>query len=143
MNAKIARAAAVTAFVLGLAAPAVAQDAYAGYLCCNLRTEGSCISDSNYAENGKKIIPFGTPTKMTGYGRQRVQIEVNGGRQAIGNDYSRDLDLPTFAKRYVVTEDPKAKLASAPPKIRQAVESARLVPGMTREQVLMSVGYPI
>lgn len=114
-----------------------------GYLCCNLRTDGSWISDINYAESGKRIIPAGTPAKPTGYGRYRVYVELNGGKQAIGNDYSRDLDMATFAKRYIVAEDPKQAMAKMPPKVREAIESARLRPGMTRSQVLMAVGYPV
>ena len=115
-----------------------------GFLCCNLRTDGSWISDSNYAENGKRILPVGTPAKVTGYGRQRVHVELNpGGKQAIGNDYSRDLELPVFAQRYVVAEDPRTKIAKFPPKIREAIQSARVTKGMTREQVLMAVGYPM
>ncbi|RYE92515.1 MAG: hypothetical protein EOO78_28685, partial [Oxalobacteraceae bacterium] len=34
---------------------------YDGFLCCNLRTDGSWISDSNYAEDGKRVLPVGTP----------------------------------------------------------------------------------
>ena len=126
-----------------LPAIALAQPQPEGFLCCNMRTDGSWISDSNYAEGGKKIIPVGTPTKVTGYGRSRVQVDVNGSKQAIGNDYSRDLDLGAFAARYVVTQDPKPKIAGYPAKIRDAINSARVTPGMTREQVLMAVGYPI
>ncbi|MDM0038283.1 hypothetical protein QTH89_17775 [Variovorax sp. J22G21] len=135
----IAGAALLGAFSL----PAAAQPTYDGYLCCNVRSDGSWISDSNYAESGKRVIPVGTPTRVTGYGRSRVQVEINGAKQAIGNDYSRDLDLGTFAKRWVVTEDPSAKIAKFPPKIRDAIKSARIAKGMTREQVAMAVGYPI
>src|SRR5580658_772517 len=77
---------------------ALADDKFAGYLCCNMRTDGSWITGINYAENGKTIIPVGTPVKVDGYGRQRVRIEVGGKKQAIGNDYSRDLKLDVFAK---------------------------------------------
>lgn len=121
-----------------------AQPTPEGYLCCNLRTDGSWISDINYAENGKRIVPVGTPVRVTGYGRYRAHVELAGsGKQAIGNDYSRDLDMGTFAQRYVVAEDPKIKLDSYPAKVREAITTARLLPGMTREQVLMSVGYPV
>ncbi len=120
-----------------------AQSLPQGYLCCNMRTDGSWISDANYAENGKRVIAVGTPVKATGYGRYRVYVEIGGGKQAIGNDYSRDLQLEAFAKRYIVEADPKAKLATYPARIRNAITSARLVPGMTREQVLMAVGYPM
>ena len=114
-----------------------------GYLCCNLRTDGSWISDINYAENGKRVIPLGTPVKATGYGRYRVYVELPDGKQAIGNDYSRDLALPEFAARYIVATDPKQKLAGLSPKMRKAIETGRVMPGMTREQVLMAVGYPV
>ena len=142
----IRTSALVVAALLGaLSLPAGAQDrpTYNGFLCCNLRTDGSWISDSNYAESGKRLIPVGTPAQVTGYGRQRVNVLIDGKKQDIGNDYSRDLDLGAFAKRFVVTEDPAARIASFPPKIREAIRSARITKGMTREQVAMSVGYPI
>jgi len=135
--------AVAAALLCALSLPAAAQPTFDGFLCCNMRTDGSWISDSNYAENGKKVIPVGTPARVTGYGRNRVQVELAGSKQAIGNDYSRDLDLGAFAKRYVVGEDPARKIAGYPPKIRDAIKSARITKGMTREQVAMAVGYPI
>ena len=120
-----------------------AEDKFAGYLCCNMRTNGSWISDINYDENGKRIIPVGTPLKVTGYGHYRVKVDINGKSQAIGNDYSRDLALDVFARRYVVAEDPAAKIATFPKKTQDAIASARIVIGMTREQVMMSVGVPV
>ena len=132
-------------FAAGLTASmaGIAEDRPAGYLCCNMRSDGSWISDINYDENGKKIIPVGTPLKVTGYGHYRVKVDINGKSQAIGNDYSRDLALDAFAKRYVVADDPAAKIGTYPKAIQDAIAQARLVLGMTREQVLMSVGYPV
>lgn len=114
-----------------------------GFLCCNMRTDGKWISDINYQEAGKRVVPFGTPAKFKDYGRYRVYVKLGDTDQAIGNDYSRDLDLKTFAQRYIVADDPKAKAASFAPKIRKAIENAQVMVGMTREQVLMSVGYPV
>ncbi len=139
----IGRIAVIAALLGAFAVPAWAQPTFDGFLCCNLRTDASWASDSNYAESGKRIIPVGTPVRVTGYGRYRVHIEVAGGKQDIGNDYSRDIDLGTFAQRWVVKEDPAAKLATFPPKIRDAIKSARVTKGMTREQVAMAVGWPI
>ena len=126
-----------------IADPALADDKFAGFLCCNMRTDGSWISDINYAENGKTVIPAGTPVKVLGYGRQRVHIEIGGKKQAIGNDYSRDLAIDVFAKRYVVSDSPSDKLAQYPKPIQDAITSMRLTKGMSREQVLMAVGYPV
>ncbi len=144
-NAKPACRARQLLLIAGLlaAGAAQAQATFSGYLCCNMRTDGAWISDINYAENGKRVIAAGTPVTITGYGRYRVNTSMAGQRQDIGNDYSRDLDLETFAKRYVVATDPKAALAKASPRVRKAVETQRLVKGMTREQVLMSVGWPV
>jgi hypothetical protein len=89
------------------------------------------------------VIPAGTPVKATGFGRSRVFVEFPDGKQAIGNDYSRDMQMEEFARRYVVTEDPAAKLASYPADIQAAIKAAKVKKGMTREQVLMAVGYPI
>jgi len=141
----VARSFQFLIFAVGLTASlaGIAEDKPVGFLCCNMRTDGSWISDINYDENGKKIIPAGTPIKVTGYGRYRVKVDINGKGQAIGNDYSRDLALDVFAKRYVVGDDPAAKIATYPKKIQDAIAQARIVLGMTREQVLMSVGYPV
>jgi hypothetical protein len=133
--------------IFGLCATAsmagVAEDKPAGYLCCNMRTDGSWISDINYDENGKRIIPVGTPLKVTGYGHYRVKVDINGKSQAIGNDYSRDLPLDVFAKRYVLADDPAARIAGFPKRIQDAIATARIVIGMTREQVMMSIGVPV
>ena len=125
------------------AGAAQAQATYSGFLCCNMRTDGAWISDANYAENGKRVIPAGTPVTITGYGRNRVNTTMNGEKQDLGNDYSRDLSLEAFAKRYVVNPDPNLALNKAPAKVRQAVKTGRITPGMTREQVIMSLGWPI
>ena len=141
----MARTLQMLVFAIALSARTfgVAEDKPAGFLCCNMRTDGSWITDINYDESGKRIIPVGTPIKVTGYGHYRVKVDVNGKSQAIGNDYSRDLALDVFAKRYVVADDPAAKIATFPKKIQDAIAHAQIVLGMTREQVLMSVGYPV
>jgi hypothetical protein len=114
-----------------------------GFLCCNMRTDGSWISDINYLDEGKTMIPAGTPVTQTGYGKNRVHVTINGRRQEIGNDYSRSLSLEAFAKRYIVDQDPLARLKTYPAKIQEAIGTARLTGGMNREQVIMAVGYPV
>lgn len=114
-----------------------------GYLCCNLRSDGEWISDISYVNLNASMLTLGTPIKVTGYGRFRAFVDVNGGKQALGSDYSRDLSMEAVVKRYVVTEDPKSRLAGYPEKIRQPITTARLAIGTSREQVVMAVGYPV
>lgn len=130
------------AMLCGLAHTAQAQPLRDGFLCCNMRSDGGWISDINYLSN-KQLVPAGTPVKITGYGRQRVLVEFDAKKQAIGNDYSRSLKLEDFALRYVVDADPAQRLEKFPPKVREAIKAGRLMRGMTREQVLMAVGYPV
>ncbi len=139
----LARAVLLSCLAIASPSAVLAQALPEGYLCCNMRTDGSWISDINYAESGKRIVPVGTPAKATGYGRFRVHVDLAGTKQSIGNDYSRELDMGTFAQRYIVKDDPKAKLATYPAKVRDAITSARVAPGMTKEQVIMAVGHPV
>ena len=81
-------ATACSALLALLPLAASAQPTFEGFLCCNPRTDGKWISDINYAEGGKRIVPAGTPAKVTGYGRYRVLVDLVGSRQATGNDYS-------------------------------------------------------
>ena len=68
---------------------------------------------------------------------------MNGETQDLGNDYSREIELGAFAHRYVVSHNPQRRLRAAPPEVQQAVRASRVRVGMTREQVAMSLGYPI
>ena len=120
-----------------------APDIGDGYLCCNMRTDGAWISDSNYASSSKTIIPAGTPVGYGGMSGYAVAVDINGKRQSLGNDYSRDLKMEDFARRYIVKRDPRPKIAAAAPKVRKAISSMRITKGMTRDQVLMAMGYPI
>lgn len=137
---------ALGACLIAAALPARATDAElpgAGFLCCNLRTDGAWASDSNYQEGGKQMLAAGTPVKPLDYGRYRVYIEVNGAKQAIGNDYSRSMSMPEFARRWIVAQDPNVEIAKWPADVQKAVRTARVLPGMTRQQVFTAIGYPM
>lgn len=121
----IARSLACIALLVA-AMPAPAQPKPEGFLCCNLRTDGSWISGINYAESGKRVIAVGAPAKVTGYGGYRVHIEIAGGKQSIGNDYSRDIELGKFAERYIVAQGPRPRLAGFPAGMREAIQAARV-----------------
>ena len=114
-----------------------------GFLCCNMRTYGDSISDINYDEQGTRIVAVGTPARITAYDFRFFNVDLAGKPQRIKNDYSRNITLIDFAKRYVVTEDPKRKIASFPPAVGAAIVAGKVMPGMTREQVLMAIGYPV
>lgn len=143
MNCSIRSAVAGIGLCLPLLMPLAAQAQDQAYLCCNLRSDGAWISDSNYAESGKYVVPFGTPVRVTGQGRYRVNVDVAGKAMTLGNDYSRDVAMDVFARKYIVPEDPRAVVANLPARFRRAIETARVTPGMSRGQVAMALGWPI
>jgi hypothetical protein len=108
-----------------------------------MRTYGNSISDINYDEQGTRIVAVGTPARITAYDFRWFNLDLAGKPQRIKNDYSRNIPLPAFAQRYVVTEDPKQKMAAFPPAVRDAILAGKVMPGMTREQVLMAIAYPV
>lgn len=113
-----------------------------GYTCCNLHHEGDWISDSNYAE--LPMIAVGAPATVTGYGRNYASVEVDGKPMRLGLDYGREQQtLQEFVDKIVVTEDPKKKLATFPASVQDAIRQGKVMVGMTKEQVIMAVGYPM
>jgi hypothetical protein len=114
-----------------------------GYLCCNMRAYDGEAYDINYENEGDRILAFGSPVALTGQSARKLRMRIGGERYVLENHYSRDLDEAAFVARYVLAEDPRVAAASFPAHIRQAIEAGQVTPGMTREQVRMSLGWPI
>jgi hypothetical protein len=117
-----------------------------GYTCCNLHYEAGSdwISDGNYT--GYAIIPAGSRIRVAqpAYDAYRVRADINGVPFRLGQDYGRRTE--TFADwvgKLVVSEDPWLKISTWPPEIQEAVRIGKIALGMTREQVITSIGYPL
>jgi hypothetical protein len=113
-----------------------------GFACCNLHYEGDWISDGNYS--GLAMLPVGTPIKVISLGRNKASAEINGKKMRFGHDYGRDQEsLEQWLRKIVVEEDPGSHIASYPADIQAAIKEGRVMVGMTREQVVTSIGYPL
>lgn len=113
-----------------------------GYTCCNLHYNNDWINDVNYAQ--LPMIPAGSPIKVTGYGSYRASVEIDGKPFRLGLDYGRTAETTEqWVAKQIVAEDPKAKLASYPGNVRQAIQKGQVMVGMTKEQVIMSLGHPL
>ena len=112
-----------------------------GYACCNLHYNGDWISDSNLAQ--LPFIPVGTPIKVKKIDGYRAYIEVDGKAMRLGHDYGRaEETTEQWVNKLVVLDDPKVKIAKFSPAVRNAIAKGQLSKGMTKEQVIMSVGHP-
>ena len=138
------RAAALAALAASVALAAGAQTVVPkdGYLCCNLRLNGVWASDANAPRSGDRILRPGTKVIGLAYGSAQLDVEVEGTKISIGNDYSRSIPMDQFAARWIVPKDPTAALKTWSAKVQQAVKAGRVTRGMNRQQVLMSLGWP-
>lgn len=128
--------------ILGLGLAAHGQELLEGYTCCNLHYDKDWISDANWRQ--LPSIPAGSKIKITSYGwNNRAYAQIDGREMRIGHDYGRNEEkLEQYVAKLVVKKDPRAAIARYPEKIRTAIKNGTVIPGMTREQVIISVGYP-
>jgi outer membrane protein assembly factor BamE (lipoprotein component of BamABCDE complex) len=90
------------------------------------------------------LIPAGTPIKVTGWGRHRAHVEIDGKPFRLGLDYGREAEtIEKWVAKLIVAADPRAKLAEYSLAVRKAIEGGQVMVGMSREQVIMSLGHPL
>jgi hypothetical protein len=62
----------------------------------------------------------------------------------LGHDYGRDQEtLQVWVRKIVVDEDPRPRIATYPAAIQAAIYAGKVMVGMTREQAIAAVGYPL
>lgn len=115
--------------------------AAADYTCCNLRYEGDWISDAHWM--GLPFVPAGARIAVQAYGKHHAQVLIEGRPMRIGLDYGREKQtVQQFVPKLLVKTDPRLALAGYEPRVQQAIRAGRVLLGMTREQVMMSLGLP-
>jgi hypothetical protein len=113
-----------------------------GFACCNLHFDKDWINDGNYAKF--PMVPAGTPIELESYGKNRAFVKVDGKQMLLGHDYGRDQEtLEQWVNKIVISEDPRARIGAYPQDVQQAILAGKVVLGMTREQVIVAVGYPL
>ena len=130
----------VVASTASAQAPDDKEPKLSGFTCCNLHYENDWISDANWSS--LPMIPAGQPAKITDYGRYRIHLDIDGKKMRLGQDYGRSEPLGQFARRFIVAQDPKPKIATWPASVKEAVKEGKITLGMTKEQVIVSLGYP-
>ena len=129
------------AFLLAALAAAGCATVPDGYTCCNLHYDHDRISDANWSN--LPMIPAGAKIRVVEYGMNRATVEIDGKAIRIGHDYGRDREsTEAYVRKLIVAEDPRAVVATYTPEVRAAIFRGIVIPGMTREQVLIAVGYP-
>lgn len=112
-----------------------------GYACCNLRYTGDWVSDMGSGE--LPFIPLGSKLLVREVEGNRANVEADDKVYRFGHDYGRAQEkTPDWVDKLVVLDDPAPKLAKFPANIRAAIEAGKILKGMTKEQLIMAMGYP-
>jgi hypothetical protein len=113
-----------------------------GFACCNLHFDKDWINDGNYAKF--PMIPAGTPVEVQSYGKDRAFVLINGKPMKLGHDYGRDQEtLDQWVNKIVVDQDPGPRISRYPRPVQDAIQAGKLMVGMTREQAIVAIGYPL
>ena len=90
------------------------------------------------------FYPAGTPVTVTGFQYDRAYVLIAGSEMYIRQEHGREQEtLGKFIGKTVVATDPKAKIATWPKEVQDAIQAGRVMPGVTKEQVTVSLGYPM
>jgi hypothetical protein len=109
--------------------------------CCNIHYEGEEVNDANYFVGA--MIPAGTPVQVQSMTGNSVTFTADRKKLTLVHTYGRDQEsLQQYVNKILVPDDPKAELARFPHAVQQAIHDGRVEKGMTRQQVIMSLGYP-
>jgi hypothetical protein len=109
--------------------------------CCNIHYEGNEINDANYFVGA--TIPAGTPVQVQAMTSDSVSFLADGKQLTLLHRYGTEQEsMQQYVNKVLVPDDPKARLATFPKSAQQAIRDGRVERGMTKEQVIMSLGYP-
>lgn len=111
------------------------------FTCCNIHHEKDDVSDANYSVGS--TIPAGTVVQVTASGRDSVTVLANGTKLTLVHEYgAKEESAQQYFDKLLVAEDPKVQIGRFPTAVQDAIRDGRVERGMTREQVLLSLGYP-
>jgi hypothetical protein len=114
------------------------------FLCCNLRYDPRKPEITDALATHGTLIPFATRVEVQKVTRDTVLFEA-AGHPPITLAYEHGgkvLPFDQYLGRLFVNEDPRLKLKKVPARQVKLVEKGTIAPGMSRDQVLMAVGYP-
>ena len=111
------------------------------YTCCNIHHETDAVSDANYYVGA--LVPAGASATVRGSARNGLAITADGTSLTLSHDYgTKEESFQQYVDKILVASDPKTRIASFSRPVQDAIHEARVERNMTREQVLLSIGYP-
>jgi len=111
------------------------------YVATNLRHDDDWIDDSPLPS--LPFVPVGSRLRVNAVRGDRAYVVIDGRKMRIGLEYGGKVEtIDKLLARTTRKDDPRPMVAAWPEPIREAVQSGRAMPGMTREQVEVTLGRP-
>ncbi len=89
------------------------------------------------------MIPLGTPVHVVGASRSGIIFTADGTKLTLSQVYGREQEsFQKYIDKVLVTDDPKGRVASFSRAVQDAIREGRVERNMTKEQVILSLGYP-
>jgi hypothetical protein len=111
------------------------------YTCCNLHYDGDEINDANYWTG--TTLPAGTAVRIEKLTKDSVTFNAGEQRLTLEHEYgTKQESLYQYLDKILVPNDPRPRIGAYPPAVRRAIDKAKVERGMTRDQVILSLGYP-
>lgn len=146
MNASQLALAAVV--VVGLAAchkavpdPTPHIDREGRFTCCNLHYQSDEVSDANYWVGN--TIAAGTPVKIESVKPHALTLVAGSTKLTLKHEYgTKEESFEHYIDKLLVPYDPRRRIGEFPDEVKSAIAKSKVERGMTREQVIFSLGYP-
>ncbi|MBI2962465.1 MAG: outer membrane protein assembly factor BamE [Deltaproteobacteria bacterium] len=111
------------------------------FTCCNVHYESENINDANYWVG--KTLPAGTPVRVEKATRDSVTFVAADVKLTLTHEYGSGQEAPQqYFDKVLSGADPRPRIAAYPAAVRRAIDSGKVERGMTRNQVIASLGYP-
>jgi outer membrane protein assembly factor BamE (lipoprotein component of BamABCDE complex) len=111
------------------------------FTCCNLHYKGDELSDANYWIG--TTLPVGTPVHIESATPESVTLVAGGEKLTLKHEYgTKEETFDQYVAKILVTSDPHHRIDEFPHEVQKAIAKGKVERGMTREQVLLSLGYP-
>ena len=118
------------------------------YTCCNIRYEKPEITDVNYTQGA--LIPHGTRVQILEVKKNAVRFQPDGHPEmTLVYRHGRKIyPFEQYVDRIFLVEDPKkgmvttGKKKAPASKFAKQIENGLVEPGMTKSEVLLTLGYP-
>lgn len=111
------------------------------YTCCNLHYERPEINDANYYVGS--LLAFGSPAQVQKVTKNSVTIRSGATDVTLIHSYGAAQETSQqYFDKMLLTTDPHTTFDTYPKDVQSAIQNSRVEIGMTKPQVIMSLGYP-